>query len=142
MSEFQQVLEAAKKQSNPQGLVAAIPYGVFLGLRADEMPEGGLKITMPRQDKLTGNPTIPALHGGTTGSLLETAALLRYAWEFERMAKIVNLTIHYMRSGKIADTYAFATFLKRGRRVMLFSAEAWQSHREKPIAMATGHLLV
>ena len=54
-------------------LFSRIPYAGFLGLRG-ELEGGSLRLVMPFAEHLIGNPTIPALHGGTTGAFMELTA--------------------------------------------------------------------
>lgn len=71
-------------------------------------------------EHLVGNPTLPALHGGTLGALLEAVAQceLLHRAEWNVLAKTITLTIDYLRSGKPVDTFAVAEVLEApGRRV-------------------------
>ena len=55
-----------------------IPYVDYLGVRvADDGPEPLYR--MPYQQKLIGNPYLPALHGGVIAGFAETAAMLHLA---------------------------------------------------------------
>ena len=61
------------------GLVAAVPYIQFLGIRFDRRGDE-LTAWLPYSDILIGNPALPALHGGVTASFLEVTALIGLAW--------------------------------------------------------------
>ncbi len=50
-----------------------VPYAVFLGIRA-ELYEGEILFILPEHEKLIGNPSLPALHGGVVGAFMEQAA--------------------------------------------------------------------
>ncbi len=143
MSEIVALLEACKAAGDYTRLAAAIPYTSFLGIAADHST-GELLAKMTFTPKLIGNPAIPALHGGSVGALLESAAIFRLLWEAETVSvpKTVNITIDYLRAGKPLDTFAAAEITKRGRRVTSVRALAWQESREKPIATASAHFLV
>jgi acyl-coenzyme A thioesterase PaaI-like protein len=124
-------------------LTDIIPYAGFLGISAEG---AGDRVTARLRfaDHLIGNPALPALHGGTTGALLETAAVFQVLWQAESVVlpKIINITVQYLRSGKPVDTLAQAFITKQGRRVVAARAEAWQGDRARPIATATAHFLV
>src|SRR5690606_24932364 len=125
------------------GLLAAIPYAGFLGLKAEFTPLG-LLCTMPFSERIVGNPALPAIHGGVTGAFLENTALVVLMAESDvsRLPKTINITIEYLRSGRPADTYAAGVVTRHGRRVANVRVEAWQEDRTHPIAVASAHFLL
>lgn len=137
------VIAAAKQDGDPQRLIAAIPYAGFLGLAA-RVENGELISTMRYADHLIGNPTIPALHGGTLGALLESAAIFELLWASETVVlpKTITFTVDYLRSGGPVDTHARGIVTRHGRRVANVRVEAWQDDRSRPIATAHAHFLV
>jgi uncharacterized protein (TIGR00369 family) len=124
-------------------MVELIPYARFLGISVSTAQEQ-LVVTMRAQDRLIGNPVLPALHGGTVGALLEITAIFQVLWELSPVAvpKTINITIDYLRSGRIEDTHARASITKEGRRVANVQAWAWQGDPAKPIAHAHAHFLI
>jgi acyl-coenzyme A thioesterase PaaI-like protein len=142
-------------------LVDSAPYHSFLGVSFSRMGDE-LTGRLAYDDRLIGNPALPALHGGVTGAFLEITAIVQLAWDnvwavmesgeagaariaagdFPPMPKTVDVTIDYLRSGKPRDAYARALVTKRGRRVANVRVEAWQDERDKPIALAHGHFLL
>ena len=122
-------------------LTEMIPYARFLGLRLRKEPGGERVCHMPFQPMLIGNSMLPALHGGTLGALLESAAIfeLMAQADADRVPKIISLTVDYLRSGKAQDTFARAVITRAGRRVANVRVEAWQEERSRPIA--TAHVL-
>lgn len=120
-----------------------IPYARFLGVDVDQR---GNEITtvMRFQEKLIGNPVLPALHGGVIGAFLEMTAMAQLAFEtgIDSPPKPINITIDYLRSGKPEDTFARAQITKQGRRVATVHVEAWQEDKSRPIAAAHGHFLL
>ena len=92
----------------------------------------------------TGNPWLPALHGGVIGGLLETAAIVQLAHDqdTDNLPKPINVTIDYLRSGRIEPTWACARVTKLGRRVANVHASCWQQDADKPIATLVGHFLM
>jgi acyl-coenzyme A thioesterase PaaI-like protein len=137
------VIAAARQEGDPQRLIAAIPYAGFLGLAANVV-NGELISTMRYADHLIGNPTIPALHGGTLGALLESAAIFELLWASETVVlpKTITFTVDYLRSGAPVDTHARGIVTRHGRRVANVRVEAWQEDRARPIATAHAHYLV
>lgn len=119
-------------------LVQTIPYFRFLGVEL-EVREGRRIAVMKFAPHLIGNPTIPAIHGGTLGALLESVALLECLATTQSAAlpKTVTLTVDYLRSGKAQDVFATAKVVKAGRRITTLHCTAWQEDETKPIAMAT-----
>jgi uncharacterized protein (TIGR00369 family) len=147
-SEWPERLRAAREAGDPGALLACIPYAQFLGVRA-AIVDGELRCTMGFAEHLVGDSSIPALHGGTTGALLESAAIFTVMWAIDtvhvetvRMPKTINVTVDYLRSGRAKDTFAAATVTRQGRRVVSVRSSAWQDDRDKPIATAEVHVLL
>jgi len=136
-------LAEAKRTSNYQGLLDAVPYSTFLGLSA-RMDGSELITTMRYADHLIGNPALPALHGGTLGALLESAAIFELLCRAETVVlpKTITLTIDYLRSGAPVDTHARGIVTRQGRRVTNVRMEAWQTDRNIPVATAHAVFLV
>ena len=120
-----------------------MPYARFLGLQTlvsgDEVT-----VVMPFDDKLIGNPMLPALHGGSTAALLEMTAMAQVALSFPgpRLPRPINVTVAYLRTGRPIDVFARARISRAGRRVAHVQAEAWQEERAQPIASLTAHFLL
>lgn len=142
-------------------LLAGVPYVAFMGItferRGDE-----LTAVLPYDDKLIGNPLLPALHGGATAGFLETAAIIELSFSmiwadvengsFDpadpaqmqklRLPKTIDLTVDYLRTGLPRDAYARARVTRSGRRYASVHVEGWQDNRARPFAQATGHFLM
>jgi acyl-coenzyme A thioesterase PaaI-like protein len=136
-------LADVKRSGDPQGLVDAVPYSRLLGLSA-RLHDGELITTMRFADHLIGNPALPALHGGSLGALLESAAVFELLWRAETIVlpKTITITIDYLRSGGPIDTHARSIVTRHGRRVANVRVEAWQTDRATPVATAHGIFLV
>lgn len=143
MSLLRDCLAEAKRSGHWQPMVDAIPYAKWLGLGL-ELRDGEPICTMKFDAKLIGNYSIPALHGGTLGGLLESAAVFQLLWASESIVlpKVVNITVDYLRSARAVDTYATGEIFKQGRRVTTVRAIAWQEDRSRPVASANAHFLV
>jgi acyl-coenzyme A thioesterase PaaI-like protein len=143
MNSIDDILRVAKERGDVSTLVEAIPYLRFLGFSADTS-SGELIGKMAYADSLIGDLSLPALHGGTIGALLESTAILQAFWESETLMlpKIVTITIDFLRSGRPLDTFAKGVFTRQGRRIVNMSVEAWQDDRSRPIARANAIFLV
>lgn len=141
-------LAGARAASDYQAFIDAVPYARFLGLTAGMVtaPSGvdELVTTMRYHDQLIGNPALPALHGGTLGALLESAAIFELLWRAETIVlpKTITLTVDYLRSGAPVDTHARGIVTRQGRRVTNVRMEAWQADRNAPVATAHAIFLV
>ncbi len=140
---FLDVVARAKASQDFNVLNEAIPYARFLGFTF-EVVDGEPVSKLPFDDKLIGNPALPALHGGVVGAILEHAALIHLMWELEtaHLPKIIDISIDYLRAGRPLDTYAGGVITRRGRRVANVRVEAWQNDRSRPIAHAHAHFLL
>lgn len=124
-------------------LLETLPYARFLGLRTAAQGDS-LTVTMPFADRLIGNPTLPALHGGATAALLELTAVAQVAalWPRLRLPRPINVSVAYLRPGRPVDVQARARINKAGRRVAHVFAQAWQEDEAYPIAEMTAHFLL
>ena len=136
-------LVAAKAAGDLGAMLGAVPYARFLGLEA-ALAGDELVTTMRFAPHLIGNPTLPALHGGTLGALLESAAIFELLWRSETIVlpKTITITVDYLRSGAAADTHAVASITRQGRRVANVRVTAWQTDRASPVASAHAIFLV
>ncbi|TFL16991.1 PaaI family thioesterase [Jannaschia formosa] len=142
-------------------LVGGVPYARFLGIsfdrRGDELT-GVLRF----DEKLIGNPALPALHGGVTAAFLEVTAIVTLSWAMlwddleagrlaaegltpetlPRLPKTIDFSVDYLRSGLPRDAYARARVNRSGRRYASIHVEGWQDNRDRLFAQATGHFLM
>lgn len=132
----------ARRSGDWKSFIDYVPYNRFLGLEA-YVRDGELITHMPFAPTLVGNASLPALHGGTLGALLESASILALLHEAESafIPKTITITVDYLRPAKPVDTYAGAIVTRRGRRVANVRAEAWQEDRSRPVALAIAHFL-
>jgi uncharacterized protein (TIGR00369 family) len=124
-------------------VIGAIPYARFLGLSV-ALDDGDPITTMRGAKRLIGNPMLPALHGGTVGALLESAAIFKVIWVTKsvNVPKTINITVDYLRSARVVDTHARASITKHGRRIANVHVWAWQADDSKPVASAHAHFLI
>ncbi len=142
-------------------LVGGVPYAKFLGVTFDRRGDE-LTALLHYDEKLIGNPFLPAIHGGVIASFLEMTSIIGLSWQIlwdeietgtiapenltpetlPRLPKTIDFTVDYLRSGLPRDAYARARVNRSGRRYASVHVEAWQDNREKLFAQATGHFLM
>lgn len=141
--ELAELLRRARAAGEPAQLVDALPYMRFLGIAIEREGEeivGAMRFS----PALIGDITIPALHGGTLCALLESTAVFRVLWAADEgvLPKTITMTVDYLRSGRPIETRCRAQIVRRGRRIAVVEARAYQDDPEKPIATAIVHLLL
>ncbi len=143
MSSLTDAVREARDTGSFADLVASIPYLHFLGVTMESVG-GHLIGKLAYSDPLIGNSSLPALHGGAIGTLLESTAIFQTLAESETLVlpKIVTITVDFLRTGRPLDTFAKGTITKQGRRVVNVGVEAWQDDRARPIARANAIFLV
>ena len=142
-------------------LAGSIPYASFLGIRFERRGDE-LTALLAFDERLIGNPILPALHGGATAAFLEVTAIVGLGWAYlweeiesgridaatldtktlPALPKTIDFTVDYLRSGLPRDAYARATITRSGRRYASVRVESWQDNRHRPYAQATGHFLM
>ncbi|QBX35424.1 PaaI family thioesterase [Paracoccus gahaiensis] len=151
----------SRRDSALHAMVSGVPYMSWLGIRFDRRGDE-LTAILPYDEKLIGNPMLPALHGGVTAAFLEVTAIIELGWaamwedlesgriapdaavegSLPRLPKTIDFTVDYLRSGLPRDAYARARVVRSGRRYASVHVEAWQDNRARLIAQATGHFLM
>ena len=99
-------------------IMAKMPYARFLGMKV-KIESGPLLTYLPTQEKLTGNPNVPALHGGVIGSFLELTALSEWLFRTgeQDLPTTTSFSMNYLRSGRMQDTFGRAVITCQGRRI-------------------------
>ena len=142
MSLFTLITEA-RRSGDFAPLAAAVPYARYLGIGA-ELTGGELLGRMRFAPHLVGNASLPALHGGTIGALLESTAIFQLLYQAETpvLPRTVTITVDYLRSARALDTLAHGVVTRQGRRVASVHVEAWQEDRTRLVATANVHLML
>ncbi len=142
-------------------MVDGVPYIRFLNITFDRRGDE-LTGVLNFDDKLIGNPLLPALHGGVTAAFLEVTGVITLCWEtvfpriesgkmnaedirdasLLRYPKTIDFTVDYLRSGLPRDAYARAYISRSGRRYASVRVEAWQDNHARLFAQASGHFLM
>lgn len=133
----------ALEQADYASLVACIPYAAWLGICA-ELVDGAPRLRLPFQPLLTGNPALPALHGGVIAGFMESAAMLALLLKIDlaRIPKSVDFSIDYLRSAQTVESHASCDIERLGRRVAQVQVRCWQGDASKPVALARAHFLL
>lgn len=140
---FDQVM-ALKRAGNFVQISQLIPYSAFVGLEL-EIIDGELTTILRSRPGNIGNTTIPAVHGGVVGALLEHAGVMHiiHGCEIIHFPKIINISVDYLRPCiGTQDTFARGYLIKQGRSVSNVRIEAWQGDRGKLVAAAHAHFLM
>lgn len=151
----------SRRDAALSALIEGVPYLGWLGIRFDRRGDE-LTGVLPFDEKLIGNPLLPAIHGGVTAAFLEVTAIIELSWvamwedleqgriapdaavpdSLPRLPKTIDFTVDYLRSGLPRDAYARARVVRSGRRYASVQVEAWQDNRARLFAQATGHFLM
>lgn len=128
------ILTQALRAGDYTRAIRYIPYFKMLNLSAEQVDEE-LIVTMGFDDHLIGNPMIPALHGGTISAMLEATGLLTtLSVAQDYLPKTINQTINFLSTGHPKDLFATARIIKKGKRVAVVDAIAWQEPSRDPVA--------
>lgn len=136
-------IDDARQARDPQRLLAALPYAGFLGVEA-ALVDGQPRLTLPFQDKLIGNSSAPALHGGALTGFAELTAIVTLLWRQEsvNLPKSVTTTVDFRRSAGTRDVSADAKVTRLGRRIATVEVTLWQDSPDKATASAETHFLL
>lgn len=120
-----------------------IPFNAELGIEILQMGKGRVRMRLPFQPKLVGNPDIDAYHGGAVTSLLDaTAGLAAFlAPDEPRMWATLDLRIDYMKPALARDLLAEAHAYKVTRTIAFVRATAFHDSPDDPVATATGSFM-
>lgn len=142
-SRLAEMVNQVRQSRDYARLTDAIPYTRFLGIGIENLA-GEVLCRMAYSPKLIGNSMLPALHGGSLGALLESAAVFELLLHTDiiHVPKTISITVDFLRSGKPQDTFAKAFITRQGRRVANVRVEAWQDERARPIASANALFLL
>ena len=120
-----------------------IPYARYLGMDAD-MQGSDILFRLPPDDKLIGNASLPALHGGVVGAFMELSGAIHLVAKMENpvLPKVINFSLDYLRASRLRETYARCSITRQGRQVANVSITAWQEDMDAPNATARAHFLI
>lgn len=136
-------IKNAKQKRDFKEVMAHVPYACLIGMQGMSIGDELLFI-LPASENNIGNPTLPAIHGGCIGGFMENAAIFHVlaTIDTERIPKVVDFSLDYLRPGRFRDTYASCEVVRQGRKVVNVAITAWQTTRNEPIANARTHFLL
>lgn len=125
-----------------------IPFNRFLGLRIQVLRLGYCVLGVPWRDVLIGDSTRPAVHGGVTSALADTAGGLACFSMLDNpddRVSTVDLRVDYLRPGPDQDLLCEAKVVRMGNRVAVARMEVFSGEvppagaPEREAAIASGH---
>ena len=137
------VIQQDPNAENLRLWIKKVPYAAYLGIKA-ELREDKLLLILPKNETLTGIPSLPAIHGGVVGAFMEQAAAFHLIAKMDKpvLPKIIDFSLDYLRPARIKDTYAQCLLTRQGRYIANISITAWQEQIEQPNAIARAHFLL
>lgn len=138
-------LTRTRAEGDVEAWLTLMPYARRIGVSAIPDPGGeGLLFRLEPRESNIGNVLLPALHGGVVAAFMETAATLdlMLATHVPRLPRIVDISIDYLRTARMAPTLARCSLLREGRRMGNVRVSAWQEHEAAPVATARLHLVL
>lgn len=116
-----------------------IPFNKYLGIKVLQLEPNFVRLILPFNPTLIGNPFIPAIHGGVIATLLDTAgggAALTTLSSFDDKISTVDMRIDYLQPGKPNDLIAEGLVLRSGSRLVVTNMVAY--HGSKAYTVADG----
>lgn len=104
-----------------------IPYAQFLGIELEQAAPGTATLSLEITDQLKRNNGIA--HGGAIASLIDTATAFATLTIMEphQRSTTIDLTINFLRPLTSGSAKATARVVRGGRRIIVVSAEVFES---------------
>lgn len=123
-----------------------IPFNKLLGIRADRVERGNVKLELPWRDELIGDPLRRAVHGGVISTLADVAGGMAVWSSLEdptaRVAT-VDLRVDYLRPGRPHTILAEAHLVRLGGRIAVADMKMFHPGGDgEPIATGKGVYVV
>ena len=133
------------RQKIAAGFINALPHCQELGMRIDETGEGEVRLSMPYDKRLIGDPETGVIHGGAVSALMDTccgAAVMLHPGAASVTATL-GLRIDYLRSAAPGQRIrAHAVCYHMTRTVAFVRATAFDDDAGGPVATAAGTFTV
>ncbi len=116
-----------------QVLETIIPFHKFLNLKVLELKEGYLKIEVPFNDVLVGDPRIERWHGGVIATIMDAAgggAALTFLKNPNDKISTLDMRIDYLKSGGPKAIVAEGWVIRKGSSTSHVKMKAY--HAEAP----------
>ena len=132
-----------------QFMEEGIPYNRFMGLRCEVLERGRCVLRVPWREELVGDPFRPAVHGGVTSALVDTAgggAVFTMMGSATDRTSTVDLRVDFLRPGPAADLVCEARVVRMGNRVAVTRMQVYSEEippegsdaYDKPFATGQG----
>jgi uncharacterized protein (TIGR00369 family) len=106
-----------------------VPFNAFLGIDLDVLEEGHALLSLPFRPEFIGDSmrSPPALHGGLTATLLDTAggAAVWTTVQLQDRVSTIDMRVDYLRPGRSELLLAEATVIRTGNRVGVTTMRAY-----------------
>jgi uncharacterized protein (TIGR00369 family) len=124
----------------PRLIEEFIPFNKFLGMRADLVERGRVRIALPYREELIGDPVKQALHGGVISTLVDTVGGITVWTALENASSrvsTIDLRVDYIRPGRPELMVAEGTVVRVGRSVGVTDMRVFHPSAED-VTIATG----
>ncbi|MCK6586046.1 MAG: hotdog fold thioesterase [Polyangiaceae bacterium] len=124
----------------PRLIEEFIPFNKFLGMRAEHVERGRVRIALPYRDELIGDALRPALHGGVLSTLVDTVGGITLWTALENPSarvSTIDLRVDYLRPGKPELVVAEGVIVRVGRSVGVTDMRVFHPSAED-VTIATG----
>jgi len=118
----------------------AVPYARLIGMELGEVKRGEANVHLEVRAELRQNRGV--VHGGVIASLLDTATAFAAVSTLEPGERVTttDLTIHYLRPVEDGKLTATAKIVRAGKRLLVLSAEVFDSSELLVATAVTGYL--
>lgn len=137
------IIQQAAIDNDFTPLITHVPYAQFIGMQVERFGDE-LVFRLPAKAQNIGNPTLPAIHGGVIAGFMEMSAIVQLMVfiHSDKVPKVVDFSIDYLRAGHDKETYAECRITRQGRRVANVNISCWQTSKNSLIATARAHFLI
>ena len=125
----------------PQQFLDALPHAKALSMRLDGVEDGKVRLSMPYDARLIGDPATGVMHGGAVFALLDTASGIAATLHPGSLGgtATLDLRVDYMRSATPGQRIRAEAFCYNLTRTVAFlRAVATDDDESRPVATATG----
>lgn len=126
---------------SPQDFLDTVPYAQALSIRFDGVEDDRVRLSMPWDARLVGDPASNVMHGGPVFALLDMALGLASVQTRGSMGLTATLgmRVDYMRPATPGQRIHAEAFCYRMTRTVAFvRGQATDADSGRPIAMASG----
>jgi uncharacterized protein (TIGR00369 family) len=119
-----------------------IPFNKLLGILADRVERGSVRLVLPFRDELIGDPLRRALHGGVISTMADVAGGMAVWSALEdptARVSTIDLRVDYLRPGKPHPLIADGSLVRLGGRIAVADVKLFHpGHESEPIATGKG----